>query len=190
MARIAPAEPVDPAALEAADAQGRLELQTVAIYEHRPESAKAFYTLLESLGEDGDGTLPGRLLELVRLRIAFWNQCRSCMSMRYRPDLVDEGVVCSLEKPEEADDLTDAEKAALRYADMLATENLAVDDATYEDLRRYFSEGEIVELGMYCAVTIGLGRVAATYRLTEHLDEQFQGDREEPFVPWAGGALR
>ena len=27
--------------------------------------------------------LPARLLELVRLRVAFHNQCRSCMSVRY-----------------------------------------------------------------------------------------------------------
>jgi alkylhydroperoxidase family enzyme len=190
MARIEPAAPIDPAALEAADAQGRLELQTVGIYEHRPASSKAFFTLLESFGEDGDGTLSARLLELVRLRIAFWNQCRSCMSMRYRPELVDEGTVCSLESPDEADDLSGAEKAALHYADLLATENLAVDDAVYEDLRRYFAEGEIVELGMFCGLCIGSGRVAATWKLTEHLDERFQGEQDEPFVPWAGGALR
>lgn len=170
-------------------AKGRLEQQTMAIYAHRAQSTKEFFELLESFGEDADGTLPPRLLELVRLRIAFWNQCRSCMSLRYQPDLVDEDAVCSLEKPEDAADLDDAEKAAVHFADLLATDHLAIDDAVYDDLRRHFSEGELVELGMYCATCIGFGRLAATWRLTDHLDEQFQGDRDEPFVPWAGGAL-
>ena len=35
--------------------------------------------------------LPRRLVELVRLRIAFHNQCRSCMAMRYQ-SAVDDGL--------------------------------------------------------------------------------------------------
>ena len=65
-------------------------------------------------------TLPERLFELVRLRIAFHNQCRSCMAIRYRDavsDGVDETLVCSLEKPMAAPDLSAAEKVALKYAD-------------------------------------------------------------------------
>jgi alkylhydroperoxidase family enzyme len=189
MARISGVEAVDQDELNAVEARVRLERQTSAIYGHRPQSTKAFFELLESFGADADGTLSPRLLELVRLRIAFWNQCRSCMSLRYQPGLVDEEAVCSLEKPDDAADLDDAEKAALRFADLFATNHLAIDDDVYDDLRRHFSEGELVELGMYCATLTGFGRLAATWRLTDHLDDRFQGDKEEPFVPWAGGAL-
>ncbi len=48
----------------------------------------------------------------IRLRIAFHNQCRSCMAIRYHD---------------------------------------AIDDAVYDDLRRYFTEGELVEIGLDCA---------------------------------------
>ncbi len=50
-------------------------------------------------------TLPERLIELMRLRIAFHNQCRSCMAIRYRSaaDDVNEDLVCSLERPAESD---------------------------------------------------------------------------------------
>ena len=81
--------------------------------------------------------MPGRLIELVRLRIAFHNQCRSCMAIRYSTGLNDgltEGLVCSLERPQEAEDLTDSERAALAYADLMATDHLAVDDALFDRL--------------------------------------------------------
>ena len=56
-------------------------------------------------------TLSEKLVELVRLRIAFFNQCRSCMAIRYT-DAVNDGLtedlVCSLERPEESPDLTEA----------------------------------------------------------------------------------
>ena len=55
--------------------------------------------------------LPDRLHELVRLRVAFWNQCRGCMAGRYQ-EAIDDGLteelVCSLERPQEAEDLTPA----------------------------------------------------------------------------------
>ena len=49
-------------------------------------------------------TLPDRLCELMRLRIAFRNQCRPCMSMRYGTAIDDgltEDLVCSLEHPDD-----------------------------------------------------------------------------------------
>lgn len=190
MARIMPAEGAPSIEADAADAQDRLENQTQAIFAHRPESQRLLGELLSSFGAGATGTLPPRLLELCRLRIAFWNQCRSCMSLRYMPDVVDEDLVCSLERPEEGDDLSDAEKAALRYADLLASDHLAIDEAVYADLREYFDEGQIVELGMYCAGSIGYGRLAASWRLTDHLHESFQGEQDEAFTPWGGGALR
>ena len=42
------------------------------------------------------------------------------------------------------DDLTPAERAALRFADLFATNHLAIDDAVYDDLRLHFTEGELV----------------------------------------------
>jgi alkylhydroperoxidase family enzyme len=188
MARVMPAQVENETG--AGDAQDRLESQTQAIFAHRPQSQQALVDLLMSFGETGGGTLPPRLMELLRLRIAFWNQCRSCMSLRYQPEMVSEDLVCSLERPEEAEHLSDAEKSALRYADLMAANHLAIDEATYEDLRLHFTEGEIVELGMYCATSVGFGRLAASWRLTDHLHDRFQGEQEQAFTPWGEGALR
>jgi AhpD family alkylhydroperoxidase len=136
-------------------------------------------------------TLPERLVELVRLRVAFFNQCRSCMAIRYRDAVADgltEDLVCSLERPQEALNLTPAEKAAVRYGELMATDHLAIDDSTYAELREHFTEAEIVELGMICAFFVGFGRLAATYHMVEELPEAFRADAER-VSPWGNEAM-
>jgi alkylhydroperoxidase family enzyme len=157
----------------------------LGIYANAPELAKTFFTFEAAMWQAF--TLRRRLLEMVRLRIAFHNQCRSCMAMRFEPALEDgltEDMVCSLEKPGEAPDLTEAEKAALGFADMFATNHLAITDETIETLRGYYSEQEIVELSMVCAFCTGYGRFAATYGAVEDLPESFQ-DLTTRTAPWA-----
>lgn len=130
-------------------------------------------------------TLPERLVELVRLRVAFFNQCRSCMAIRYSDAVADgvtEGLVCSLERPQEAENLSAAEKAAIRYGELMATDHLAIDDAMYEDLRRHFTEAQIVELGMTVAFFVGFGRLAATWHMVEELPQAFR--TAETIAPW------
>lgn len=129
--------------------------------------------------------LPEKLVELVRLRVAFFNQCRSCMAIRYTDALedgVNEDLVCSLERPQEAENLTPAEKAAIRFGEAMATDHLRIDEAMYAGLREHFTEPEIVELGMTCAFFVGFGRLAATLHMVEELPEAFR--REGPVTPW------
>ena len=131
--------------------------------------------------------LPDRLVELVRLRVAFHNQCRSCMAIRYQDGVeagIDEDLVCSLEKPQEANDLSDAEKAAINYGELFATNHLAINDSVYDNLRKYFSEEEIVELSITVAWFVGMGRLAATYHMVEELPKAFQNDDGNKLTPW------
>lgn len=135
-------------------------------------------------------SLPDRLVELVRLRVAFFNQCRSCMAIRYSDAVADgvtEGLVCSLERPQEAENLSAAEKAAIRYGELIATDHLAIDDATYEELRAHFSEAQIVELGMTVAFFVGFGRLAATWHMVEELPEAFK--TAETIAPWGADKI-
>lgn len=131
-------------------------------------------------------TLSDKLVELVRLRIAFFNQCRSCMAIRYTDALNDgvtEDLVCSLEKPAEADNLTAAEKAAIRFGELMASDHLSIDDGVYDELRKHFSEAQIVELGMWSAFCVGFGRLAATWHMVEELPEAFK-DTTRTLSPW------
>jgi len=174
--------------LVGAETLSSFELGVIRGYANCPEIAAGFAQLAASLVAGRH--LPARLVELVRLRIAFSNQCRSCMAVRY-PDALDDGLsegqVCSLERPSEANDLTDAEKAAIKYGDLMATDHLAIDDALYDELRRHFTEYEIVELGMVCAVFVGFGRLAATWAMVEELPDRFQGEGTK--TPWGGDVI-
>jgi alkylhydroperoxidase family enzyme len=170
--------------LAQADALPPIQQTMLGVYANAPVLAKAFLAFTGAMSQGF--TLRRRLLELVRLRIAFHNQCRSCMAVRYDSALEDgltEGLVCSLEKPMEAPDLTEAEKAAIRYADLAASNHLAISDETFAELRKHYSEQEIVELCMYVAYCVGFGRMAAAYRIFEELPESFQ-DAEVRVTPW------
>jgi alkylhydroperoxidase family enzyme len=188
--QMVPVEEFDPELRELVDADARtqLELGLLRVHAHRPSHAKAIVGLHAALWTDR--LLPDRLLELVRLRIAYFNQCRTCMAIRYPGAIADgltEELVCSLEKPYEASDLTEVERAAIRYGELLATDHLAIDDAVYDELAQHFTVEEIVELGAYCAFCVGFGRLGATWNMIEELPKRFhEGDVA---TPWGGEAI-
>jgi AhpD family alkylhydroperoxidase len=166
------------------------QLGSLAVWGLQPRIAAALLDLKAVLGSL---SLSPRLLELVRLRVAFHNQCRSCMARR-SADAIDDGLteelVCELERPEESDDLTERERSALEYADKLSTAHHAVDDALFARLREHFTEEEIVELGANIGFCLGFGRVAMSWDLVDDLPE---GLRASGVVgPWdaAGGVVR
>lgn len=172
-------------ALTQPDTATPLEQGLMRMFAHTPGIAKGLAAFGGSLKMHR--TLPGRLVELVRLRVAFHNQCRSCMAIRYTDAVsagVTEDLVCELADPPSAEHLTDAEQSALRFADLFANNHLAIDDATFDDLRRNLSEPEIMELAMTVAFFVGFGRLAATLHMTEELPEAFQAPEGETLTPW------
>jgi alkylhydroperoxidase family enzyme len=180
MSRIPPA---GPAQYEPVFGAAATEPQKV--FAHSPEIAAA-YTAWGDAVRSG-GVLPFRLVELVRIRVAFHNQCRMCMSLRYADasgSVVDEGLVCSLEKPAEAEDLTDAERAALEFADLMATDHLSIGDDTFSGLRAHFDDAEIMELCFRVAANVGFGRMAAVLDLINHDELPEVLGREGRVAPW------
>ena len=109
-----------------------LEQGLMRYFAHAPALVKGLAAFSGGLKQNR--TLPERLVELVRLRIAFFNQCRSCMAIRYT-DAVNDGLtedlVCSLERPQEAENLSPAEKAAINFGELMATDHLRIDDAVH-----------------------------------------------------------
>jgi|TARA_B100000609_G_scaffold105017_1_gene83421 AhpD family alkylhydroperoxidase len=171
--------------MTAADSGTELEKGIMRMFAHTPEISKGLVAFGGAI--KSHRSLPDRLVELVRLRVAFHNQCRSCMAIRYQDGVdagIDEDLVCSLEKPQEAEDLSDAEKAAIEYGELFATNHLAIDDSVYENLRKYFSEAEVVELSITVAWFVGFGRLAATYHMVEELPEAFQNENSDKLTPW------
>jgi hypothetical protein len=65
--------------------------------------------------------------------------------------LLDEGI----ESYATSTRFTPAEKLALRYCELMAIDHEAVDAAFYDQLREFYSEEEIVELGTFIGFNIG-----------------------------------
>jgi alkylhydroperoxidase family enzyme len=59
---------------------------------------------------------------------------------------------------ESSDLLSPRERVALRFAERLAVDHQKVDDALWAEMRRHFSEAEIIELVAHTTLYIGFGR--------------------------------
>lgn len=113
------------------------------------------------------GVIDSRLKELVRLRIATLNGCKTCKAARLDPDHVSEGEAAfDVDRPNNAS-FTPREQAALRLAEAMAVDHLSIDDQMIRELRKHFSNGELLELMMMAGQYIGFGRVLAILQLEE-----------------------
>ena len=108
-----------------------------------------------------EGKLPHKLKEMCRIRISVAHKCGYCSTVRSnvaKAEGLSEELVNDLLN--EGAKLSAREKAALEYADLFKSGDDAIDsDAVYQELRKHFSEEEIIELGMLCAQTVGVGRL-------------------------------
>jgi alkylhydroperoxidase family enzyme len=104
-----------------------------------------------------EGLLPHKLKEMCRIRISVAHRCGYCSTVRSKVANLDEAAVADLLGARTR--LSPRERAALEYADLFKAGDAPIDsDAVYDNLRKHFAEEEIVELGMLCAQTVGVGR--------------------------------
>lgn len=109
-----------------------------------------------------DGLLPHKLKEMCRIYISVAHQCGYCSTVRSaqaRAEGLGEDSIAELATFESSGRFTAREQAALRYAKRFREDDVA-SDAAYADLKRHFSDEEIIELGMLCAQTLGVGMFA------------------------------
>jgi len=65
----------------------------------------------------------------------------------------------------EQEDFTAAEKAVLRFTNAFYRDHRAVPDAVWEELRRHYSEPEMIELAWTIATYIMLGKLIHAFRV-------------------------
>ena len=131
----------------------------VQIWAHRPAVAAAWLSALEEMHLRS--CLPERLRELVRLRIAAITTCQACLVARKSDTVTEEDLAClSSDHPR----FTDAERAALRYAELFAGDYFAIDETLFETLAEHFSTEQIVELNLYSALMLAGGRMTYVQR--------------------------
>ncbi|HVA10418.1 MAG TPA: hypothetical protein VNG12_27200 [Acidimicrobiales bacterium] len=104
--------------------------------------------------------LGGRILELLRIRSAQLGECQPCMQSRKHDSITDEDVACLIAPG--SSDLTDQERLAVEFLDLLSADHHAIDDEFYRRLGEVFTAAQIVELGFTCANAMGLHRFIHT----------------------------
>jgi alkylhydroperoxidase family enzyme len=108
----------------------------------------------------GGSLLGGRILELIRIRSAQLGECEPCMQSRKHDSITDEDVACLL-GPGHAD-LTNDERLAIEFLDLLSADHHAIDAEFYGRLAEVFTAAQIIELGFICAQTMGVHRFIHT----------------------------
>jgi len=104
--------------------------------------------------------LGARIVELIRIRSAQLGECQPCMQSRKHDSITDEDVAC-LVAPGHSQ-LTEQERLAVEFLDLLSADHHAIDDDVYRELGKVFTSAQIVELGFTCASTMGLHRFIHT----------------------------
>jgi alkylhydroperoxidase family enzyme len=104
--------------------------------------------------------LGGRILELIRIRSAQLGECQPCMQSRKHDSITDEDVACLIAPG--GSNLTEQERLAVAFLDLLSADHHAIDDDTYRELGTVFTAAQIIELGFTCANAMGLHRFIHT----------------------------
>jgi alkylhydroperoxidase family enzyme len=111
----------------------------------------------------GRSTLPRREQEIARMRIALANECEVCRGARYvagSDDGLDETFYAQVPHWRTAPGFTVRERLAAEYAERFALDHLGLraDEDFWQRLRAQFSDAEIVDLALCCALWLGAGR--------------------------------
>jgi alkylhydroperoxidase family enzyme len=133
---------------------------------HNPAVATAFAGYWDLLHRGG--LVEHRIKELCRVQIAQIVGCEFCAAQTSPPAHIseEERTSCALPDWEHPEPRT---RAALHYARTLTLDD-GRDDEVYEELRRSYSEAEIVELAAFFMLTMGGNRMAKSWDIEPHGD--------------------
>lgn len=120
------------------------------------------------------GLVDRRIKELARYRLSTVHGCKFC-NQGNRADALASGLsesdIDAVDNYEQSD-LSPRAKAALRLADHMVLTNPGgrLDERLYRQLREYYSNAEILELGMVLGLLAGMAKFLFAYDLVEKED--------------------
>jgi len=136
---------------------------------HKPEILATMGPFVAAVQRPDE--LDPRLKERIILRVSMLNRSAYCThahvqisaKMGFSPDEISE-----MADPTTAR-ISDAEKAALKYAEEMTVRPGDIQDQTFDDVARHFSESQIVEITA----------IAALYNMINRFNEALKLDPEE-----------
>jgi alkylhydroperoxidase family enzyme len=143
-----------------------------------PEHAEPYWAFYDRLRNDN--TLGPRLTEIIRVVAAGTTECQVCFGSERNPSSGTAGL--GLDEmaglADKADRFSTGERAVIRFTSKLGTDHLSIGPADFEALRSYYSERQIVEIGMLAAQFIGMGRLSAALAIEDpEVDADHAGAR-------------
>ena len=127
--------------------------------------------------------LEAPLLELVKMRASQINGCAFCLDMHSKDAVAggeDPQRLYTLPAWRETPFFSDRERAALAWTEAVTEIAVAhIDDALFAEMRRHFSERELVDLTLAVVTINGWNRLAIPFR-SEVGGYQPGGDRRAP----------
>jgi uncharacterized peroxidase-related enzyme len=127
-------------------------LNQVKVFAHRPAALKHIMGLLLELKTEQ--VLPIRYLEIALVVVSKLNECTYCVA-HHAPRLVREGLAAEVVSKILEDDcpgLDEVDRLVRDYAVQVTTKPQYMRDAIFEDLKKHFSEQQIVELTLRTAL--------------------------------------
>lgn len=145
----------------------------------------------ETVPDDGDRhpnfpkhLLGGKLLEMLRIRSAQLGGCGPCSVSRKVPGATEQTVACLIDTALRSQ-LSERERLALEFLELLANDHHAIGDAIYRALAEHFTTAEIVELGRTCGTMIGTHRFMHTLGVDDDAAPVISYDPRQVGVTWS-----
>ena len=146
------------ALIEKCEAAGVPDARFGQILAHKPEQAKAALGVI--LHSHQEGNVDHRLKEVIRIQLSRFAEDEYFASLRSKKaiaeGLTEEMVEAGCGDYDDSPLFSDAEKCALRFAEQMFLDASKVDKAFYDEMKEYYSEAEIMEIGSFIAVHYGV----------------------------------
>ncbi len=192
-------QPVQPGASSDAAINGLIDFakngfgdtQMFGVLARRPELLKRAAAMFAYFLAGQGGLIEPTLLELMRLRGAHLNACTYCATVRLQPvrgevkpreaglGLRDTSAMTKAEATAalrgtlDPGAFTPREAAALKLVDRIIVDAHGVDDTLFAELRRHFSDEEIIELVCASSLFTWAGTLNTVVRLATGADSMY-----------------
>lgn len=127
-------------------------LNQVRVFAHRPPAVRHIMGLLLDLADEA--LLPKRYLEIALVVVSKLNECTYCVA-HHTPRLVEQGLPASAAAHilnDEVEGFDEIDYLVRDYAVQVTTKAQYMRDGIFEELKKHFTEAQIVELTLRTAL--------------------------------------